>query len=60
MKKVFKNISAKLGIVRELFAFFWSHKLWWLIPIIAILLVFIALFIFVQSTAIGPLIYPLF
>ena len=60
MKKTYKYISAKLGVVRELFCFLWNHKLWWLCPIIAILFIFIFLFILAQSTAVGPLIYSLF
>jgi len=57
---MFKNLRAKLGIVGELFAFLWQRKLWWLLPMIVMLLVFGALLILAQGSAIAPFIYTLF
>ncbi len=55
-----KNTRAKLGIIGELFSFLWRRKLWWLLPMIAMLLVFGILLVFAQGSAIAPFIYTLF
>ena len=57
---VFTGIANRLGIAGELIEFFWSHKWWWLTPMIVVLLMFGALVIFAQSSAIAPFIYTLF
>lgn len=49
----------KLGTFGELLRFLWKRKLWWLIPII-ILIVLIGLFVaFTASSGILPFLYPL-
>ena len=54
------EVSGRLGVVGELFAYLWRRKLWWLIPLaMAILLVGILLVVG-QTSGLGPLIYPLF
>ena len=55
-----KRVSAKLGIMGELLTFFWERKLWWLIPMIAVLLLFGLLIVFTQGTAVAPVVYTLF
>ena len=55
-----KSMSSRMGIVGELFLFFWQHKWWWLSPMILVLLLFGGLIIFAQSSAIAPFIYTLF
>jgi len=55
-----KNFVSKLGIFGELLSFFWQKKLWWLIPIIAFLVLFGLLLIFTQSSVVAPFIYTLF
>jgi hypothetical protein len=49
-----------LGVARELLSFLWQRKLWWLIPMVSLLLVFGLLLIFASSSGLGPLIYTLF
>lgn len=56
----FKRVFAKLGIMGELLEFFWSRKLWWMIPMILMLLAFGVLIVFTQGTAVAPFIYTLF
>jgi hypothetical protein len=51
---------SRLDIAAELVAYFWSHKWWWLTPMLLVLLAFGALVIFAQSSAIAPFIYTLF
>ena len=60
MAKWVKNLKGYGNIVRELFGFLWKQKLWWLIPMLVVLLVFGLLLIFAQSTPLAPFIYTLF
>jgi Family of unknown function (DUF5989) len=55
-----ESLGSRFGIAAELLAFFWSHKWWWLTPILFVLLIFGALVIFAQTSAIAPFIYTLF
>lgn len=55
-----RSIFLRLRIVGELLRFFWERKLWWLIPMIVVLLFFGILLVFAQTTAVGPFIYTLF
>ena len=55
-----KEIKRRGRILQELFRFLWNEKLWWMIPIVMLLILFAVLLIFAQSTAIGPFIYTLF
>jgi len=55
-----KSIISRFGIFRELLVFLWQRKLWWLIPIIIVLVLFGLLLIFTQSSAVAPFIYTLF
>jgi hypothetical protein len=58
--RIFRRIWGTCSIVGELFQFLWSRKLWWLLPILLVLLMFGVLMLFAESTAIGPFIYTLF
>jgi drug/metabolite transporter superfamily protein YnfA len=51
---------SKFGIAGELLVFLWHRKLWWLIPMMVVLLLFGLLMIFAQSTAVAPFVYTLF
>ncbi len=55
-----KNFVARFGILGELLFFLWQRKLWWLIPMVVILVLFGLLFIFAGSSALAPFIYSLF
>ena len=50
----------RLGTIGELLRFMWMMKLWWMIPMILVLVLFAALLIFAQGSAIAPFIYTLF
>jgi len=58
--KILKSIGSRLGVVGEMFAFLWKRKLWWLMPMVAILVVFGLLMVFAQASGIAPFIYTLF
>ncbi len=55
-----KRLTAKLGIFGELLMFLWKRKLWWMIPMIIVLVLFGLLLILTQGSAIAPFIYTLF
>jgi len=55
-----KRLVSKLGIFGELLLFLWKRKLWWMIPMIVVLVLFGLLLIFTQSSAVAPFIYTLF
>jgi len=46
--------------VKELFSFLWKRKLWWLIPMLIVFLIVGILIIFVGSSPLAPIVYPLF
>ena len=51
---------ARLGIIGELLRALWRRKLWWIIPMMVVLVLFAALLIFAQGSAVAPFIYTLF
>jgi hypothetical protein len=53
-------MSSNVGIVGELLNFLWKRKLWWLIPMVAVLMLFGLLLIFASASGVGPFIYTLF
>ncbi len=58
--RVIKEIGGKFGIAGELLAFMWHQKLWWLMPMVVVLLFFGLLIVVGTSTGVGPFIYTLF
>ena len=56
----FRGLAANAGVLGEIFAFLWKNKKWWLIPMVAVLLLFGLLLIFASASGIGPFIYTLF
>jgi len=60
MKNFFATLKRKMGILGELFEFLWKAKMWWLIPMLIVLLIFGAVLIFAASSPIAPFIYTLF
>jgi len=60
MKNFFRSMSSNVSIVGQLLNFLWQRKLWWLIPMVVVLLVFGLLLIFASASGIGPFIYTLF
>jgi hypothetical protein len=48
------------GVLREMMRFLWIRKMWWLIPVVALLLLFALLLVFATSSGAAPFIYSLF
>lgn len=46
--------------VRELWAFMKERKKFWLLPIVLVLMLFSALIVFTQGSALAPFVYTLF
>ena len=55
-----RRMWSNLSVAKELLSFLWQRKLWWLIPMVAVLLLFGLLLIFASASGIGPFIYTLF
>lgn len=55
-----KNLLTRFSIARDLLSFFWKERMWWLVPMITILLLLGVLMIFAQGSAVAPFIYTLF
>jgi hypothetical protein len=55
-----RELLAKIQIAHELLGFLWEQKLWWLIPMMIVLLFFGIVLVTVQGSAIAPFIYVLF
>ena len=57
--QVIKGVKSYLSTISELLAFLWGRKLWWLIPMVFVLLLLALLLIVAQASSIAPFIYPL-
>jgi hypothetical protein len=53
-------LKDKLGIVKELLHYLWEQKLWWMIPMVTVLVLFGVLLFLAQGSAVAPFIYTLF
>jgi hypothetical protein len=60
MAKAIRRAARRVGIMGELMQFLWVRKLWWMTPMVVILLLLGIVIIFAQSSAIAPFIYTLF
>jgi len=48
------------SLARELWAFMRMRKKWWLLPLVAVMLVVGALLVFAQGSVLAPFIYTIF
>ena len=55
-----RETADKIAIARELMYFLWQMKMWWIMPIVAILVLFGLIIVVGSSTGVGPFIYTLF
>lgn len=60
MKTFLRSMSKNFGVAGELLVFLWQRKLWWLMPMVIMLLAFGLLLIFASASGVGPFIYTLF
>ena len=55
-----RDMGSKLGIAADLITFLWQAKMWWMIPVVSVLLLLGLLIVFGSATGVGPFIYTLF
>ena len=60
MANFFRSMVTNSGVLGEIIAFLWERKLWWMIPMVTVLLLFGLLLVFASSSGVAPFIYTLF
>jgi len=60
MGNFIKGMLTNTGVAAEILRFLWARKLWWLIPMVSVLLLLGLLLIFGTASGVGPFIYTLF
>lgn len=60
MKNFINGMMTNTGVVGEVIRFLWARKLWWLIPMVSVLLLLGLLLVFASASGIAPFIYTLF
>lgn len=60
MRKFFRSMGSNFGVASELLSFLWARKLWWLVPMVTLLLLFGLLLIFATASGLAPFVYTLF
>jgi hypothetical protein len=55
-----RRIGRRAETLRELAAFLYERRLWWMIPMVGVVLLVGALVVLTQGSALAPLFYPLF
>ena len=58
--QVLRDMGGRLSISGELLAFLWRRKMWWMIPMVTVLLLMGLLIVFGSTSGVGPFIYTLF
>jgi NAD/NADP transhydrogenase beta subunit len=54
------RLAARAAVLRELAGFLRERRLWWLLPMVGVLLTFGVLLVLAQGSAAAPFIYSLF
>jgi hypothetical protein len=60
VKAFFQAMATNFQVVGEILSFLWARKLWWLIPMMVVLLAFALVLVFGTTSGIAPFIYTLF
>lgn len=60
MNNVVRKMATNLGVAGELLMFLWQRKRFWLIPMVAVLLLFGVLLVVASASGVGPFVYVLF
>ncbi|HUD19972.1 MAG TPA: DUF5989 family protein [Patescibacteria group bacterium] len=60
MKKVLRSVASRSATLKELFAFLWENRLWWIIPFVVVVVLFGILIVLAQTSPVSPFIYTLF
>jgi hypothetical protein len=60
MRRWLSGMVANAGVLGQLFSYLWSNGMWWMIPMVSVLVIFGLLLVFATTSGIGPFIYTLF
>ena len=60
MRNFINSMITNTGVAGEVIRFLWARKLWWLIPMVSVLLLLGLLLVFASSSGVAPFIYTLF
>ncbi|MDM8530717.1 DUF5989 family protein [Anaerolineales bacterium HSG25] len=60
VEKFGKGMATNVGVVGEVFEFLWARKMWWMIPMVSVLLLFGLLLVFANASGVAPFIYTMF
>jgi len=60
MSALLRRVIGRGGGLGRLFAFLWREKMWWMIPMVLVLLLVGVLIFFAQGQALTPFIYTIF
>ena len=60
MRTFLRGMLANAGVVGEFISFLWQQRLFWMIPMVVVLLLFGMLIIFASASGVGPFVYTLF
>lgn len=55
-----RDLMNKFSIFGQLLTFLWQKKLWWMLPMVIVLVLFGLLLVFAQGSGLAPFIYTLF
>ena len=58
--RLIREMGERLGIAREILSFFWHSKMWWMTPIVIVLVLLGLVIGFGTASGVGPFIYTLF
>ena len=58
--RVIRDMGSKMTIANELVGLMWRRKMWWMIPIVVVLLLLGLLIGFGTATGVGPFVYTFF
>jgi len=54
------KLSEVVDMMSEFKSYFWERKVWWILPMVLVLLVFGFLIVVTQSATVAPFIYAIF
>ena len=54
-----QTLATRAGTMAELITFLWHRKLWWMIPLLALLVMVLIVVVLAQSSSVVPWMYPL-
>ena len=60
MRRALRDMADRVAIAWELLRYLWKRRLWWMIPLVTVLLVLSSLIAFGSTSGVGPFIYTLF